>query len=98
MHDASDNTLNAFQMPKKAVVITVCGYMNSSIAGRKIISHKIEVYCNEDASLRTADWNFLHKDIFKSSGSVRCLWVTAAPRRPSVLPHDEINEQGVGVE
>jgi len=65
MYDASDNTLNAFQMPKKAVVITACGNKNSSIAGRKIISHKMEVYSNEDASLRTADCNFLNKNIFK---------------------------------
>ena len=55
MYDASDNTLNAFQMPKKAVVITACGNTTSSIAGRKIISHKIEVYGNEDASLSTAE-------------------------------------------
>jgi len=68
MYDASDNTLNAFQMPKKAAVIMARGNTNSSIAGRKIISHKIEVYSNEDASLRTADCNFLNKDIFKPSG------------------------------
>jgi len=68
MYDASDNTLNAFQMPKKAVIITACGNSNSSIAGRKIISHKIEVYSNEDASLRTADCNVVNQDIFKSSG------------------------------
>jgi hypothetical protein len=55
MHDAPDNTLNAFQMPKKAVVITACGNTNSSIAGRKIIGHKTEVYSNEDASLGSAD-------------------------------------------
>jgi len=33
MYDASDNTLNAFQMPKKAAVITASGITNSSIAG-----------------------------------------------------------------
>jgi hypothetical protein len=43
MYDASDNTLNTFEMPKKAAVITACGSTNSSIAGRKLISHKIEV-------------------------------------------------------
>jgi len=46
-------------MPKKAAVIIARGSTNSSIAGLKIISHKMEVYSNDDASLRTADCNFL---------------------------------------
>jgi hypothetical protein len=79
MYDASDNTLNAFQMPKKAVVITAGGNTNSSIAGHKIISHKIEVYSNEDASRRAADSSLLNKDIFKSSAYARYLFCSCSP-------------------
>ena len=62
MHEASDNTLNAFQMQTKAIIIIACGNKMSRNASRKVISHKIEVYSNEDSRLRTADCNFLNKD------------------------------------
>jgi hypothetical protein len=68
MYDDSDNTLNAFQMQTKVIVIIACGNAHSSIVGRKIISHKIQVYSYEDASLYSADWKFLNKDIFNPSG------------------------------
>jgi hypothetical protein len=75
MYDDSANTLNAFQMQTKAIVIIACGNAHSTIAGRKIISHKTQVYSYEDAGLHTADCRFLTKDIFNPSGKTKKMFL-----------------------